>query len=107
MFPPLAHSANVQSTDPTTVIRVILRGARTVPTDARPTSSAIPTFDWKLTDQQIAAVATYVRNHWSNAASTVSSDQVKSLRKELRGHYQERFMLPSVSSEGAHIETRR
>jgi mono/diheme cytochrome c family protein len=84
MFPPLAHNANVQSTDPTTVIRVILRGARTVPTSARPTPSAMPAFGWKLSDEQVAAVATYVRNHWGNAASAVSSDQVKALRKELR-----------------------
>ena len=50
MFPPLAHNANVQSADPTSVIRVILEGARTVATDARPTPSSMPAFGWKLDD---------------------------------------------------------
>ena len=48
MFPPLVHNANVQSADATSVIRVILEGARTVPTDARPTPSSMPSFGWKL-----------------------------------------------------------
>ena len=65
------HNANVQSADATSVIRVILEGARTVPTDAQPTPSSMPSFGWKLTDDEIAAVATYVRNSWGNAAAAV------------------------------------
>jgi mono/diheme cytochrome c family protein len=70
MFPPLTHNANVQSAGPTTVIRVIIEGARTVPTTSRPTPFAMPLFNWKLSDEQIAAVATFVRNAWGNAASS-------------------------------------
>ena len=44
----------------------------------------MPAFDWKLSDAEIAAVATYVRNQWGNAAPPVTADQVKSLRKELQ-----------------------
>lgn len=83
MFPPLAHNAAVQSTDPTTVIRVILQGAQTAPTNAQPTNSAMPAFDWKLNDAEVAAVATYVRNNWGNGASPVTAVQVKSLRDEI------------------------
>ena len=81
MFPPLAKNANVQSSDPTTVIRVILQGARTAVTDSRPTASSMPSYDWKLSDKEVAAVATYVRNAWGNAAPTVTADEVKSLRQ--------------------------
>jgi mono/diheme cytochrome c family protein len=84
MFPPLTGNANAQSADPTSIIRIILEGAQTVPTDARPTPSTMPAFNWKLTDAQVAAVATYVRNHWGNAAPPVSPAQVKSLRRQLR-----------------------
>jgi mono/diheme cytochrome c family protein len=84
MFPALKGNSNVQSRDPTTVVRVILDGARMVATDARPTPSSMPAYDWKLSDEEIAAVATYVRNAWGNAASEVKADDVKSLRKELR-----------------------
>jgi mono/diheme cytochrome c family protein len=84
MFPPLQHDANVQQRDPSTVVRVILQGARTAPTDKRPTPFAMPAFDWKLKDDQIAAVATYVRNAWGNAASPVTPDDVRSMRDALR-----------------------
>ena len=83
MFPPLAANANAQSSDPTSVMRVILEGARTVATDARPTPSSMPAYGWKLRDAEIAAVATYVRNSWGNAASAVTPAQVKTLRSAL------------------------
>ncbi|HET7848201.1 MAG TPA: cytochrome c [Pseudolabrys sp.] len=84
MFPPLAHNANVQSSDPTTIIRVILEGAQTVPTSARPTASSMPAFNWKLSDDQIAAVANFVRNSWGNSAPAVSATQVADMRKQLQ-----------------------
>jgi mono/diheme cytochrome c family protein len=83
-FPPLKGNSNVQQADPTTAIRVILEGARSVPTKARPTPLSMPAFDWKLTDAQIAAVATYIRSAWGNAASPVSAGQVAPVRKATR-----------------------
>ena len=80
-FPPLKGNANVQQPDPTTLVRVIVEGARSVPTDSRPTPLSMPAFGWKLSDAQIAAVASYVRSTWSNAGIPVSSDQVSSIRK--------------------------
>ena len=88
MFPPLKQNANIQSADPTSVIRVIVEGARTVSTKARPTPSSMPAFDWKLGDQEVAAVATYVRNAWGNQAAAVTAGQVASLRKELHAKLQ-------------------
>ncbi|EJW13661.1 Putative diheme cytochrome c-553 [Rhodovulum sp. PH10] len=84
MFPPLASSTVVQQSDPTTVLRVILEGARTVATDQRPTPSAMPAFAWKLTDAEIAAVATYVRGSFGNRAGAVSAGAVGALRKTLK-----------------------
>jgi mono/diheme cytochrome c family protein len=84
MFPPLEHNANVQQRDPTTVIRVILQGAQTAATDARPTPFAMPAFNWKLKDDQIAAVATYVRNAWGNHAPPVDPGQVRDMREKLK-----------------------
>jgi len=88
MFPPLVHNANVQSADPTSVIRILVEGARTVPTEARPTPSSMPAFGWKLNNDELAAVATFVRNAWGNAASPVSAEQVRSLRKQLHSKAQ-------------------
>ncbi len=88
MFPPLVRNSNVQSDDPTTIIRVVLEGARTAPTDARPTPFSMPAYDWKLNDDQVAAVVTYVRNAWGNKAPAVSAGDVASLRGQLQAKTQ-------------------
>jgi mono/diheme cytochrome c family protein len=82
-FPPLPGAAVTQSADPTTVIRFILAGTQTVATDARPTPLSMPSYGWKLDDAQVAAVATYVRNSWGNAAPVVSASEVASLRRKV------------------------
>lgn len=82
-FPPLPGAAVTQSIDPTTVIRFILSGTQTVATDARPTPLSMPSFGWKLSDDQVAAVATYVRNSWGNAAPAVTASEVRSLRRKV------------------------
>jgi mono/diheme cytochrome c family protein len=83
-FPPLKQDANLQQSDPTTLVHFILTGTRKIPTDAAPTPLSMPAFYWKLDDQQVAAVATYARNSWGNAASPVTADQVKKLRAKLK-----------------------
>ena len=82
-FAPIAGSGKVNNVDPTTVIRVILEGAQAVPTDARPSPLSMPAFDWKLTDAQIAAVASYIRASWGNRAPPVSPRDVTALRDAL------------------------
>jgi mono/diheme cytochrome c family protein len=85
-FPPLRQNSNVQSSDPTTLDRFILSGTETAATDARPTPFAMPSFAWKLTDREIADVATYVRNSWGNAAPAVSAGDVAKLRHKVAAH---------------------
>ena len=83
LFPALAGSPNVRSADPTSLIRVLMEGARSVATPGEPTSPGMPWFAWKLNDAEIAAVLTYVRNSWGAAAPAVTTDQVKSERAVL------------------------
>jgi mono/diheme cytochrome c family protein len=84
MFPPLTGSALTQQHDPTGVIRLILGGGRTAPTLSRPSFQSMPSFAWKLDDQQIADVATYVRNSWGNRAEPVTAKAVAHLRGQLK-----------------------
>ena len=84
LFPPLKGHAGVQQPDGLNTVRVILEGARTAPTTAKPTPVSMPSFAWKLNDEQIADVATYVRNSWGNQAPTVAPSQVRKLRETLR-----------------------
>jgi mono/diheme cytochrome c family protein len=83
LFPRLASAPLVQSTDPTSLIRVVLIGNRGVATSAAPTAPAMPAFGWNLNDTEIADVLTYVRNTWGNAASAVQPDDVRKLRGRL------------------------
>jgi mono/diheme cytochrome c family protein len=79
LFPNLTQAATVRARDPTTVLRVLLQGAQTVSTDREPTGPAMPAFGWQLDDAQIAAVATYVRDHFGKAPA-VSADDVRQAR---------------------------
>ena len=83
LFPRLAGSALVQSDDPTTLARVVLQGTRAVATSGAPTAPAMPAFDWRLGDAQVAAVLTYIRNNWGNAAGSVSAGSVAGERASL------------------------
>jgi mono/diheme cytochrome c family protein len=83
MFPSLKGDAVVQSDDPTTVLRVVLVGADAAATDAAPTGPKMPPFGWKLSDDEIASVATYIRNAWGNAATATSGGAVRSARAAL------------------------
>ncbi len=80
LFPRLAGSAMVQSNDPTTLAHVVLHGTRAVSTSSMPTAPAMPAFDWRLSNAQAAAVLTYIRNSWGNAAPAVPAAAVASLR---------------------------
>ena len=80
LFPSLAGSPNVRSVDPTSLVRVVIEGARSVATHEEPTGPGMPSFAWKLSDDQAAAVLTYVRNSWGASASAVDPREVEQAR---------------------------
>jgi mono/diheme cytochrome c family protein len=83
LFPPLGHNAVAQQTDPTSVLHLIVGGGRVGPSPTRPSPLTMPSFAWKLDDQETADVATYVRNSWGNQAPSVSAGQAAKMRKAL------------------------
>ena len=83
LFPALKGRASVQSGHADSLIQVVLNGTRAAATRGEPTAPAMPAFHWKLSDEQVAAVVTYVRNAWGNAATAVSADNVKTARQAL------------------------
>ena len=85
LFPRLADNAIVRQSDPTTLVRIILTGVRGAGTDVFPTSPAMPSFGYRLDDDQVAAVVTYIRNSWGNTASPVDAELVKTLRSHVAG----------------------
>jgi mono/diheme cytochrome c family protein len=85
IFPKLAGNVIATQDDPSSLIRIIIAGGRAAATETRPTSPAMPSLGFRLSDEQIAAVVTYVRNAWGNAASPVTADTVKALRERVTG----------------------
>jgi mono/diheme cytochrome c family protein len=83
LFPSLAEASSVSAQDPTSSIRVLLRGARSAATAAEPTAPAMPSFGWQLNDDQAAAVLTYIRNSWGHAAPAVTPSAVGKTRSAL------------------------
>jgi mono/diheme cytochrome c family protein len=80
LFPSIADSSMVRSDDPTTSIRIVLRGARSVGTSAQPTAPGMPSYGRQLDDNEVAAVLTYMRNSWGGAAGQVDAGQVSKVR---------------------------
>lgn len=85
LFPKLAGSAVASQQDPASLIRIIIAGGRAAATDGAPTSPAMPSLGYRLSDSQVAAVVTYVRNSWGNAAAPVTEETVKALRGQVTG----------------------
>jgi len=81
IYPPLPGNANLQSAIPANTLRIILEGAQTLTTPRAPNAGSMPAYADKLSDQQIADVATYIRNAWGNSASAVTAAQVTRARK--------------------------
>jgi cbb3-type cytochrome c oxidase subunit III len=76
-FPPLAGNPVVTSSDPATMIAIIVNG-RTGPltVNGHTYNGQMPTWSGQLTNADIASVATYVRSAWGNGASAVTEQQV-------------------------------
>jgi mono/diheme cytochrome c family protein len=83
LFPSVANSSMARADDPTSVIRIVLRGARSVATDREPTAPGMPSYGAQLKDDQVANVLTYIRNSWGSAAPAVSPDEVGRLRTSI------------------------
>jgi mono/diheme cytochrome c family protein len=83
VFPALAGNPTVLSDDPTSLIRVVLAGSALPSTRAAPSSLGMPGFAWRLSDEEVAQLVSYVRQHWGNQAPAADTGQVARIRKQL------------------------
>ena len=82
-FPQLALSSTVNSADPASLIHIVLKGAQMPATTAAPTAYAMPAFDWRMTDKEVADVVTFVRSSWGNKGAAVTAADVAKVRKDV------------------------
>lgn len=80
-FPPLTGSPWVVG-DQETVVRILLKGLTgPVVVEGGTYNGAMPAWEASLSDDRIAAVATYIRTNLGNSATPVTIDTVKALRE--------------------------
>jgi mono/diheme cytochrome c family protein len=84
-IPSLHANTLVQARTPTTVLRVILGGSQSIAISGAKVSYSMPSLA-ALDDEQVAAVATYIRNSWGNRGGPVKPADVAKLRKAIGLH---------------------
>lgn len=82
-FPELDQATIVNAEDPGALIHTILAGAQLPSTAKAPSELAMPGFANRLSDDEVAKLATFIRQGWSNNASAVSEKQVSEVREKL------------------------
>ncbi|HWM61519.1 MAG TPA: cytochrome c, partial [Rhizomicrobium sp.] len=83
LFPPLAGNPVVAQVRADTLVRIVLAGGKAAATPKAPTGPAMPSLAWRLSDEQVANILTYVRNNWGNQAPAVSAETVGRIRSSL------------------------
>lgn len=87
-FPKLSLSTVVNTSDPTSLIHIVLKGGEMPWTAAGPTHYGMPGFADRLTDRDVADLLTFVRSSWGNRAPAVTSAQVADVRKAIAASVQ-------------------
>lgn len=80
IFPELQGNSMVQAKDATPFLSVILNGASSPSTDRRPMQLVMQGYADRLNDEEVAALASFVRAGWGNTASSVSAKDVAKAR---------------------------
>ena len=79
-FPPLAANQSIMMTSAVNPIRMVLNGGYAPATRRNPMPYGMPPFAQELSDDQIAAVVTFIRTAWGNRGAPVASRDVNRLR---------------------------
>jgi mono/diheme cytochrome c family protein len=79
-YPVLAGNQSIQMTSAVNAIRMVLNGGYPPGTAGNPMPYGMPPFAVSLSDNEIAAVVTYIRTSWGNRGSAVTASQANELR---------------------------
>ena len=87
VFPRLDGASVINVENPTALINVILAGAHTPSTSRSPSILPMPGFADRMDDAEVAQLATFLRQGWSNKAPAVSGEQVQKVRSTLAAEH--------------------
>lgn len=80
IFPELQGNALVLGKDPSPLVSVILNGTSVPSTSRRPMHLVMQGYSDRLSDEEVATLASFVRSGWGNKAGEVTPDQVSKVR---------------------------
>lgn len=81
VFPALAGNPVLQTADATSLINIVLNGGTLPATHTAPSTFTMPAFAWRLSDQEVADVVSFIRGSWGNKGAPVNASEVADLRK--------------------------
>jgi cytochrome c553 len=79
-YPPLANNQSIQMESAVNPIRMVLNGGFPPGTSANPLPYGMPPFAQRLSNDEVAAVVTYIRSSWGNHGTAISPREVDDLR---------------------------
>ena len=79
-YPPLANNQSTSMESPVNPIRMVLNGGYAPGTRKNPQPYGMPPFAHLLSDQEVAAVVTYIRVSWNNRGLPVTPKQANEIR---------------------------
>lgn len=79
-FPPLANNQSIEMISAVNPIRMVLNGGYAPGTFRNSMPYGMPPFAQSLTDEEVAAVVTFIRTAWGNRGAPVSAKQANALR---------------------------
>jgi len=84
-FPPLAGSDWVNTEGPNRILRIVMKGLNgPLEVNGEPWNAVMPGFgDVIPSDEDLAAVVSFVRNSWGNEASICTPEQAAAVRAEI------------------------
>jgi mono/diheme cytochrome c family protein len=79
-YPPLAGNQSIQMDSAVNAIRMVLNGGYPPGTYGNPMPHGMPPFFLTLSDDEVAAVVSYIRTSWGNTGAPVSAAEANQLR---------------------------
>ena len=79
-WPPLANNQSIEMESAVNPIRMVLNGGYPPGTKANPMPYGMPPFAGLLSDNEVAAVVSYIRTAWGNRGAPVSAREANELR---------------------------
>jgi mono/diheme cytochrome c family protein len=79
-YPPLAGNQSIQMSSAVNAIRMVLNGGFPPGTAGNSRPYGMPPFAQRLSDDEVAAVVSYIRKAWGNRGDPVSARQANELR---------------------------